>query len=680
MASINQFITSVSSPRGVMLNSHFNSHLALLNPDSRLIKSGTEFELAKYINDVKTEQNCIVKAIIPRYGNTGITQIPEYVLLVEYEENNQIFIDFISVPMFNSTHNYFGYTLTPTEEFNNLYIGAEISKETLLARTASYKDDKSYGYGVNANVALMTHPAVSEDGYVVSESFCQKLKTHSILKRTLNISKDYIPINLYGDSKNYKFVPDIGEQVRPDGLLCCMRQKNEWFSMTDLSDRSLCEPDLIFDIPIYVNTNSRVIDIKVTRNAFYKSDYSSKLTEQLDWYSSILVLFYKNIVQQYEYIMQEKKKIFSDVSHIRVTPRLQRLLVDSKFKIDAELNNKIKLCYRKMPIEQYRIDIYTISELTPGLGYKLTDIHAAKGVITKVLPDAEMPRDKNGVVADIISDPMSTTSRMNLGRVHEGYLGAAIRDTRNKFINYIESKYNCPIETAVHQMTMDDVMYIAIKLHKFYALINPKMVYFLDTLNDDERANHVKEVLLDNLYIYFSVDNEKKVVDVILDIEKSEFRPLNDIVTYVNDRKEHISTQEPIRICNMYYMLLEKIGNTYMAVSSAKINNFGFPIKGTTVEKYKTQHALTPTKTLGETEVRILTSYMEQKGIAEMLDLTLNPVGHKLAIKHLLTKDQPSKVEHIIDRSIYSYGQNKSLLLFKHILNSAGVDITHVGD
>ena len=72
-AGINSFIANTSSPRAVMDNSHFSAKLPLITPDNKLIKSGIEYELAKYINDVKVDHECVVKGIIPKYKDFSQT-------------------------------------------------------------------------------------------------------------------------------------------------------------------------------------------------------------------------------------------------------------------------------------------------------------------------------------------------------------------------------------------------------------------------------------------------------------------------------------------------------------------------------------------------------------------------------------------------------------------------------
>lgn len=681
IAAINSFIANTSSPRGIMLNAHFNSHLPLLHPESRLIKSGAEYELDKFINDCRIDEDCIVKAIIPRYGgNTGVKQVPEHLLIVEFEKNGQLYLDCIEVQTYKSHHTHFGYPLEPTDEFKSLHFNKELKKGTILSQARSHMKNGDYAYGVNANVALMSHPSVSEDGYVISRSFCDKLTSTSYLRRTIYLDKNLIPLNLYGDNERYKAIPDIGEKVMPNGALCALRKRNNWFTITDFSNNGLADIDPNFDTMMYVNPHSEVVDIKVIKNNFYKTDYNSDMNSQLDFYANLLIMYYKNFLSAYEQIRGEKKKLYNAENFVKLTPRMHAMLMEAYTITQSTQINKIKLCYRKVNIDHYKIDIVTRSDIRLNIGHKIVDTHAAKGVTVLILPDEAMPVDKNGVRADVISDPSSVNSRMNFGRVYEGYLGAVSRDNRAKLIQFVRDRYGVDFKDIKGRMNGDDITYIQNFLAGLYALINPQMLEFINSLNPDELYNHIGEVLNEAMYIYYPVDNEYNITDVITNIDQSIYAPLNGPVQYQLEDGTTVESEENIRIVNMYYLYLEKIAHTYNGVSSAKINTFGFPIKGSTIEKYKSPHALTPTKTLGETEIRILTSYLGEKAVAELLDLNLNPISHKLVVKRILTDMYPSVPTKNIERAIYPYGQNKSLLLLKHIFNACGIDIGYQTD
>jgi len=666
---LNNWVANTSSSRVCMDNNHVSQIVSLVNPDPVLIKSGIEYELGKYINDVRTDYDYVVKAIIPKYPNHRQNQPPEISVLCEFEKNGITYLDIIQITSYKSSHNFFGYQQHLTEEFNNIGYNNIIPKDTILARTNSLAEDGSYKYGINANVALMSHPSVSEDGFVISESFRERSKFTSVIKRVINLTKGNIPVNLYGNRELFKFLPDIGDKVREDGLLCAIRERNDWFSIADSNTSSLSEIDFIFDTPIYVTPGSVVVDINIVKGNYNKNEFTDRMTEQLDNYASELIVYYSTIIKRFEEIINEKKLIFKDLSGFKITPRLHRYITDIQIKVNATTSNKIKLCYRKLPIDQYRIEVVTMAVVKLDLGFKLSGTFGDKGVITKILPDKDMPIDELGNRADIITDNMATISRMNIGRAYQVYLSAYSRDNKHRLQNYFFNKYGTDFK---YKVIKEDLDYFKKYMTDMYGLINSDLVKFINSLNEEELLNHLVECLTKDIYLYYPPDNEKNIVDIIEDIEKTPYKPHYGKVSYTDELGNRITTKDNIRIGKLYTMVLEKVAMDYAAVNSAKVNNFGFPVKATNIDKYKYPHSITPTKTLGETEVRIITSYSDSAVIADLFDLNLNPVSHKLLIKHMLESDIPFDPTYDIDRSVVEYGNTKSLAILSHMFNVAG--------
>lgn len=75
-----------------------------------------------------------------------------------------------------------------------------------------------------------------------------------------------------------------------------------------------------------------------------------------------------------------------------------------------------------------RIEV-EVAEIRPiQAGDKLSGRHGNKGVISKVLPAEEMPFMEDGTPVDIVLNPLSVASRMNLGQILETHLGWAAKN------------------------------------------------------------------------------------------------------------------------------------------------------------------------------------------------------------------------------------------------------------
>ena len=71
------------------------------------------------------------------------------------------------------------------------------------------------------------------------------------------------------------------------------------------------------------------------------------------------------------------------------------------------------------------VRVYVASQRKISEGDKLAGRHGNKGVISKILPEEDMPFMEDGTPVDIILSPLGVPSRMNLGQVLETHLGWA---------------------------------------------------------------------------------------------------------------------------------------------------------------------------------------------------------------------------------------------------------------
>jgi len=74
-------------------------------------------------------------------------------------------------------------------------------------------------------------------------------------------------------------------------------------------------------------------------------------------------------------------------------------------------------------IKKIVIEVAQIRNIS--VGDKLSGRHGNKGVISRILPEEDMPYTKDGTPIDIILSPLGVPSRMNLGQILEMHLGMA---------------------------------------------------------------------------------------------------------------------------------------------------------------------------------------------------------------------------------------------------------------
>jgi DNA-directed RNA polymerase subunit beta len=124
-------------------------------------------------------------------------------------------------------------------------------------------------------------------------------------------------------------------------------------------------------------------------------------------------------------IFGEKAKDVKDTS-LRI-PHGKRGIVTNIETIDGQKDpNELE------PSVLKRILVNTTQLRKVSVGDKLAGRHGNKGVISKILPEYDMPYLEDGTPVDIIISPLSILARMNLGQLFETMLGYIAMKEQNK--------------------------------------------------------------------------------------------------------------------------------------------------------------------------------------------------------------------------------------------------------
>lgn len=78
-------------------------------------------------------------------------------------------------------------------------------------------------------------------------------------------------------------------------------------------------------------------------------------------------------------------------------------------------------------IKKVIVRVAQIRKIT--VGDKVAGRHGNKGVVSKIMPVADMPHLADGTPVDILISPLSVISRMNLGQLMEAHLGWALKES-----------------------------------------------------------------------------------------------------------------------------------------------------------------------------------------------------------------------------------------------------------
>ena len=100
--------------------------------------------------------------------------------------------------------------------------------------------------------------------------------------------------------------------------------------------------------------------------------------------------------------------------------RLDFLLDDKEHKL-----NSLKRGDELPSGVQQMVKVYVATKRQISVGDKMAGRHGNKGVISKILPEEDMPHLADGTPVDILLNPLGVPSRMNVGQILETHLGWA---------------------------------------------------------------------------------------------------------------------------------------------------------------------------------------------------------------------------------------------------------------
>lgn len=672
ISALNPWSGNDSSSRGQMYANHLTQALVINGATERFCQTGMEREYGKYTFSVKMPVDAQIIRTIERYrnkiGKDYIASNPQTVIIYEDVATKEIGI--VSVASYCSYHQYFGFEYKTKPAWSNIYAGSYIAADTILMDSPSVTDNGGYKYGIELNMAFMSHPAVSEDGIMISRDALPRLGFKTFETRVVEFGNKRFPLNLYGDAENFKPFPDIGDHVRPDGLLMCLRSYDRELAVVEQGIYDLAEPDFIFDKATYTGANGKIIDIRIHHdNKSTQAGTPAGMETQPEKYDLARRQFYQDIVSEYSRLRRERG------DGLRITPEFHRMVIEALSVVQESPNRILKL-YRQAPLDDWRIEFVIEYETVPTIGFKATDCHGGKGVICHIAEPWEMPIDENGNRADMVMDPNSTISRMNIGRLYEQYINAASRDVALKIRTDLGvDQHEKGLATRIIDMTAKNPDLIDRSwnyLMGYYAIVSPQMYeWFFSGEYRISHAEHLASIISKGIYLYLPSDNEPECENIIKELEK-HYRPVYGPVTYVGYSGQRVTTKNPVRIGSLYVMLLEKTGDDWTAVSSGKLQHYGVLSQVTNVDKFSQPTRVQAIRALGESEVRIYNSYAGPYVTADILDRNNNPSTHKQVLYSILEAKHPTNIASAVDRTLVPLGGAKPLQLVKHIAGVAG--------
>ncbi len=171
---------------------------------------------------------------------------------------------------------------------------------------------------------------------------------------------------------------------------------------------------------------SKIMDPKKKKILLKKGD---TITE--DILEAMPFSLWENITLQGDDALEEQvKTIFSNLSR----------KIDLVEAFCDERIDRLKAGDELPPGVIKMVKVYIAIKRKLSVGDKMAGRHGNKGVLSRILPEEDMPFFKDGTPVDIILNPLGVPSRMNVGQILETHLGWAAKGIGEKIGELYDQK------------------------------------------------------------------------------------------------------------------------------------------------------------------------------------------------------------------------------------------------
>ena len=147
-----------------------------------------------------------------------------------------------------------------------------------------------------------------------------------------------------------------------------------------------------------------------TRQKIGASDIPDVIIEQIDGFSD-------------KWIKGSKEsRDLAMVTYGQFWPRIQKLLREKERRVNhMKRGDELPSGVLEM------VKVYLATKRQLSVGDKMAGRHGNKGVIARIVPEADMPFMEDGTPVEVLLNPLGVPSRMNVGQILETHLGWAAR-------------------------------------------------------------------------------------------------------------------------------------------------------------------------------------------------------------------------------------------------------------
>lgn len=572
----------ISGSRSMMFTSHYRQLRNLLNPESPKVCTGYENIVGKYSTHNHTMDSDVEVAYkVPRFAGEKENEL--YYLFL-YDPKRDMY-DMVEKKKVCNLTEFYGFRYN-TDYMDSKEVGDKIKTGETLYASNSYDESGNYRYGKNICTAYMIENYTIEDAILISESISEELKSTDVNTVTISLNDNDIFANLYGDNENYKCFPDIGEPIE-NGIIACTKRIHNNQLLFDVKKQNLRKVNFATDTPYY--TTGIIEDIFIFSNKSLDEVPDNRFYRQLKSYLVMQEQYFTRMYEVCSEIIQSGSKYTDDISY---NYKRAKQYLDKKSKWVSDSN----VAFNNMIIE------FVVSQDGKLIeGHKLTGRCGNKGVVSKILPDEDMPFLENGKRVDIIVNALGVVNRMNSFQLFELEM------------NFISDRVVDRLKTDIPREEKEDIVFTVLRTLNDSPEPVDALMDIYSGYSDEGKDKFFESVIEHGLYYRLSPLWETEGFPLFYRLSSiyDKYPWLQPANLYVNRFGRKIKILRPMIVADLYYMKLRQSSKKgFSARSTGSISKLGVPEKSNKAKTHQDMNPRTPIRSGNMETVNLLVGVM----------------------------------------------------------------------
>lgn len=536
----------ISASRNIMFTSHLRQFVVLNKPEFPKVFTNYENIVGKYSTgyyQAKTKLEVVDK--IQKFGNDRFNN--HMYLLFTYDKENDKY-DVIQKRIVEDLTEKFGFSYN-NDNMDKKEPGDIIQKDEVLYKTTSYDDQMNYCYGKNVKFMYLLENNTIEDAIVCSQSISETMCSKEIETVKISLNDNDNLCNIYGNDSNYKCFPDINEYVN-NKILCCSRRVKKDQSLYDLKNSNLRKINFLSDKPYFIE--GRVVDINIYSNKLIEEIPDTSVNKQIIYYLKLQREYYQKVYDRCKTIIESGSKYTKEVNFYY---QKAKNIIDDNYKWKEDDNSVFNNIVIEFLIER---------NVKLSVGQKITGRYGNKGVVSKIVPDDQMPYLDNGERVDVVFNSLGVINRLNSFQLYESSINFICNRTRER------------LRTLTSLKEKEELLFRLI--WHFNEEESEKLKKYYNKLTKSNKELFFKNIDENGIFIHISPLWEKKPLFDKLKEIYAEFDWIKPYKVYINKFGRKIEMMRELPVGEMYVIKLKQTSKIGFSVrSTGSISKKGIP-------------------------------------------------------------------------------------------------------